>query len=233
MKKFLALLLFVCVQTTFAQEETEQSTTVKKLTRRVKIEDTTLRYDPHSLGISFRMGGVMDSYGSYGTYSTTLEFYTQGRKGKTQYTPMVGIRFSSPFGETNPYTYGGFRWGVLFGGSQYVFDMRSKQTGKGWSMLVNGGFTADMPGIKEFIEIASYPFTIGGELEFKAIYNVHKYVGISFGLHMGYAIGFNAGPLADDILAGNTTDFSDIKALLKRVEVDHNFIIGVNFGIIF
>ena len=155
MKNFLALLLFVCVQTAFAQEELKKTTTttttiVKKSTKKVKPkeEDTTLRYDPHSLGISFRLGGAIAGSGSYGVQNTVFEFYTQERKGMSQYTPMVGIRFSSPIGGNNLYTYGGFRWGVLFGGSQYVFDMRSKETGTGWSMLVNGGLTVDIPSVK-------------------------------------------------------------------------------------
>ena len=225
MKRILALLLFLCVQTTFAQEKIENLT--------IKTTDTTLRYDPHSLGISFRMGGVVGSSESYGVYSTVFEFYTQGRKGRTKYTPMVGIRLSSPLSGANDYTFGGFRWGFLFGGSQYVFDLRSEETGKGWSMLVNGGVTADIPGIKEFIEITSYPITFGAEMEFKAIYNVHKYVGISFGLHMGYAFGFDARQIANDALNGNDMDFSDICGLLNQIDVDHNFTVGFNFGVIF
>ena len=242
MKKFLALLLFMCVQTAFAQEELKTTTTtttttiVKKSTKKVKPkeEDTTLRYDPHSLGISFRIGGAMGKSESYGVYGSVFEFYTQERKGMSQYTPMVGIRISAPISKTNDYTYGGLRWGVLFGGSQYVFDMRSKETSKGWSMLVNGGFTADIPSVKEFIEVTNYPLTLGGELEFKAIYNVHEYVGISFGLHMAYAFGFSAKQLAKDALGDiSSIDTSDIKGLLKQIEVEHNFVIGFNFGIIF
>ena len=232
MKKILALLLFVCVQTSFAQEKKEVS---KKQTKPI---DTTLRYDPHSLGITFRMGGVVAGSGSYGVQNTVFEFYTQGRKGKTKYTPMVGIRLSSPLSKIdlsspsgiNLYTYGGFRWGFLFGGSQYVFDMRSEETGTGWSMLVNGGVTADLPSIKEIIEITNYPLTLGAEIEFKAIYNVHKYVGISFGLHMGYAFGFSILEFAENTIAGIPTGDGDI---FSQMSMDHNFTIGVNFGVIF
>ena len=218
MKKILVLFLFVCAHTTFAQEKTKNLT--------IKTTDNNIRYDPHTLGISFRMGTVIDALGSYGVHNTIFEFYTQGRIGKTKYTPMIALRFSSPIGGVNPHNYGGFRWGVLFGGSQYVFDKRSEQTGLGWSMLVNGGVSADMPSVKEFIDVAKYPITLGTELEFKAIYNVHKYVGISFGLQMGYAFGFTAEKIFNDALAGGAVDVSTI-------EYKHSFVIGFNFGIIF
>ena len=224
MKKFLALLLFVCAQTAFAQETTTTT-------------DTSLRYDPHSLGISFRMGGVIGNNSSYGVQSTVFEFYTRERKGKTKYTPLVGLRFSYPLTGMNAYSYGKFRWGFLFGGSQYVFDKRSAETGTGWSMLVNGGFTTDTPSIKEFIEIAHYPINIGGELEFKAIYNVHKYVGISFGLHMAYALGFTGEQTLKDMIsgAGGSTGGTTPPATSEPIPVtlDHSFTIGFNFGVIF
>ena len=83
------------------------------------------------------------------------------RKGHSQYTLMIGFRLSTSF-SPNDGLYGGFRWGVIFGGSQYLFDMRSKETGLGWSMLANGGTTAELSSFQEIIQIARNPIIIGG-----------------------------------------------------------------------
>ena len=71
--------------------------------------------------------------------------------------------------------------------------------------------------------------TLGVELDFKAIYNVHKYVGVSFGLHMGYAFGFSAQSVIDGMISGTPS----VGGVENPVEYDHSFIVGLNFGLIF
>lgn len=223
MKKMILFLLIFTHIGVYAQEQTD----TKKIE---KIEDTTIRYNPHSLGMSFRFGGLANNrvggtYEHVGVYTTVFEFYTQERKGKSKYTPLVGIRISSPLGGVNPYIYGGLRWGFLFGGSQYVFDLRSKETGLGWSMLVNGGLTAEITSIKEILQISRHPFIIGGELEFKAIYNVHKYTGITFGLHMGYVASVDASTMLEGMLGVSEDEGS--------LNIDHGFTWAFSIGMIF
>ena len=202
----------------------------EKAEKEAREADTTIRYNPHSLGMSFRFGGLANNRMGgisehVGVYTTVFEFYTRARKGKSQYTPLVGLRISSPLGGVNPYTYGGLRWGFLFGGSQYVFDMRSKETGLGWSMLVNGGLTAELSSFKELIQISRNPIIIGGELEFKAIYNVHKYTGITFGLHMGYVASLDASEVLVDMLNQIPSE--------GEFHVDHGFTWAFSIGMIF
>ncbi len=174
-----------------------------------------VQYQPHSTGISYRMGGV----GPIGNQTFSFDFYTRQRKGKSQYTPMVSLRFSEPFSKDTVGYLGGLGyWGFLFGGSQYVFDIRSKETGIGWSMLVNGGMTLEFPttaSVNSISEIARHVFILGGEIDFKAIYNFHKYVGATAGFTMGYALSPN---------------FYDYKA---SSPLDHGFVWGFNLGFIF
>ena len=195
-------------------------------------------YRTHSIAISQRLGGFAETkntmggaqgaagmevegyseYLHYGNYTTVFEFFTEKRKGHSQYTPMIGIRLSTAF-SPNDGLYGGFRWGVIFGGSQYLFDMRSKETGLGWSMLANGGFILDFPTIEEMKSL-KYPGLIGGEVDFKVIYNVHKHVGVTFGLNMGYMF---------------SLDISEVQKPDGSYQVIHNngFAWNLNFGVIF
>ena len=201
-------------------------------------------YKPHTIAISQRVGGIGEiknrvsastgggssiaiadgsEFAHHSTATTVIEFYTQTRKGRSQYTPMIGFRFTFPFSSYNG-LYGGFRGGVLFGGSQYLFDLRNKQTGIGWSMLANGGFIIDFPSISDMLAIR-YPVILGGEVDFKVIYNVHKYVGITFGLNVGYQVSLDLSkfPLG----AGSTSTG------IPELVINNGFTWGLSFGVMF
>lgn len=226
--KRLLFIMVLSVGIIYAQETPRQEKPVK----------AKKGYRTHSIAISQRLGGFAETkntmsgamggdsvevggyseYSHYGNYTTVFEFFTQKRKGHSQYTPMIGFRLSTSF-SPNDGLYGGFRWGVILGGSQYLFDMRSKETGLGWSMLANGGFILDFPTIEEMTSF-KYPALIGGEVDFKVIYNVHKHVGITFGLNMGYQFSLDA---------------SELKKPDGSFGVIHNngFMWNFNFGVIF
>ena len=146
------------------------------------------RYLPHTIEIATYFGGdisyniLADRVNSFFNGALVLNFYTENRsKRENGYTPLVQLRMS--YGTApilKPLTLG-----VLFGGSQYVFDLRGPQNGIGWSMLANGGMSFDFSSIFTLAAFLN-SFTIGGEVEFKAIYNFHKYVGVTFGILLGY-----------------------------------------------
>ncbi len=200
----LLLLAMILTGVSYAEETPAETPAVETpATKTTK----SLKYRTHSIAISQRLGGTMgyqniigvDSIGgddiSIGGYSyprynvgnflTSIEFFTQRRKGRSQYTPMVAIRLGYNGSDDLAHNYAGFYWGVLFGGSQYLFDFRSKETGLGWSMMANGGFTIDLIGdLDKFTEL-KYPMMLGGEVDLKAIYNFHEQIGVTFGFNMG------------------------------------------------
>lgn len=218
-------------------------------------------YRPHSIAISQRLGGV-DNYQTgvdivniglgaigdgldfgtlsaltaqnhYGAFSTQIEFYTQRRKGRSQYTPMIGLRIT--YAGDTPNALGGFHYGVLLGGSQYIFDFRSKETGLGWSMMANGGVTLDIGSFSDTTDVEydgmklslpnNYPIIFGAEVDFKVIYNFHKEIGATAGFNMGYQHSY--GVKAFDV----TTVGPGIPALM--LVLDHSFVWALNIGIIF
>ncbi|MGL5955940.1 MAG: hypothetical protein ACRC0X_04965 [Brevinema sp.] len=198
--KYLLYLVLLSSVSVFAQDTTADIKTLKKAQKEA-VYNRDIEYEPHSIGISYRLGGIgifqqdvveqspRQRRFMVGYQNINFEFYTRTRRGKTQYTPLVELRFGIPFNNNNPgVLFINNTWGFLFGGSQYVFDYRSKEHGMGWSMLANGGFTIEFPTVSSFNSIHDLKYTgiIGGELEFKAIYNVHKYLGVSFGFVLGY-----------------------------------------------
>ena len=193
-------------------------------------------YRPHSIAISQRVGGMGEvknrisatvggdqkpiiadgsEYAYYDGMTTVIEFFTQKRKGRSQYTPMLSFRFSFPFTSYDG-LYGGFRWGFLFGGSQYLFDLRSK-AGTGWSMLANGGFIIDIGEVTSL----HYPVIFGGEVDFKVIYNIHKYTGFTFGLNVGYQVSFDA------------TKANTSSGAIPEIIINNGFSWNLNFGVMF
>ncbi|MGL5253812.1 MAG: hypothetical protein ACRC9L_02140 [Brevinema sp.] len=146
------------------------------------------RYYAHTLEIAISMGLDINfklfssDNAVFVNRFVALNIYTENRKKNARgYSPLLQFRFgygTSPSLE-EPIL------GFLLGGSQYLFDYRSSLAGIGWSMLANGGMSFDFP-LNIPQNRSFYPFTLGGELEFKAIYNFHRYVGVSFGLQMGY-----------------------------------------------
>lgn len=212
-------------------------------------------YRTHSIAISQRFGGtaglntIIDPsialsqnenaslknlgqtrYDHYATFLTSIEFFTQKRTGRTQYTPMVAVRLG--YADSNiGSSWGGFHWGFLFGGSQYVFDARAKTTGLGWSMLVNGGLTLDFPTIDKMEKI-NFPIILGGEIDFKTIYNFHKNVGITFGVNFGY--NFSAGILNPaEVSLSSTENLTGPGVPPLGLLFDHNFSWAFNVGFIF
>ncbi|MGL5955941.1 MAG: hypothetical protein ACRC0X_04970 [Brevinema sp.] len=201
-------------------------------------------YRIHSIAVSQRFGGVSSyqtmfdiagiisggsidgftAHYNYANYMTSLEFFTQRRKGRSQYTPMVAIRLG--YNTSKSYSLSGFHWGFLFGGSQYIFDFRSKETGLGWSMLANGGLTIDFPNISA-IKSLTFPVNIGGEVDFKAIYNFHKYIGVTFGFNIGYSFAL------DGSIIKVIGDLTGPGIPPTYILADHNLVWSFNVGVIF
>ncbi|MGL4367014.1 MAG: hypothetical protein ACRCTQ_01855 [Brevinemataceae bacterium] len=123
---------------------------------------------------------------------TVLEFYTQERKGATLYTPYVQIRFATPMlADNQKGTFiEQFRWGFLFGGSQTVFSKIEKNSGTGWSLQLNGGFTMDFLSAADYShmspDVINTPVNFGAELSLRAVYNFHRYVAFTFGFDIAY-----------------------------------------------
>ena len=216
----LLCLLILSHINTFGQEDTEQvlKNTVTKKPKSVY----TL---PHSIGISQRFGGSRVWTTGLNYYQaaslTSVDFYIQKRKGMSQYTPLIQLRLAGPLGSAHSiFPLGGatsfpptnvptvdytpyfgafvrtFNIGFLLGGSQYIFDMRSKVLGTGWSLLVNGGFTINFyKSPSDYYEsdtcIFSIPVSIGGEVSFKPVYNFSRRLAITFGFDMGFEMFYN------------------------------------------
>ena len=218
------------------KEEVAKTETSKKKATKKKVSKKK-GYRPHSVAFSQRIGGIGEvrnrisatangtngsliladgsEYAYFDGTTTVIEFFTQKRKGRSQYTPMLSLRFSFPFSSYNG-IYGGSRWGFLFGGSQYLFDLRTK-AGTGWSMLANGGLIIDIGEVTTL----HYPVVLGGEVDFKVIYNLHKFAGFTFGLNIGYQVSF-------DGTKANTTSGG-----IPEVIINNGFSWGLNFGVMF
>ncbi len=242
------LLMLVCLLTmsqmeTFGQEIATQTPEVKKS-----------GYRPHSIGITQRFGGGrVWAKGLGANYHqalslTTLDFYTEKRKGKSQYSPLVQLRITAPMGylsltsdkskalETLDRltidTYGpfisSFSAGFLFGGSQYLFDKRSKETGKGWSMLLNGGFIINIYSVEsmDYMMLKS-PISFGTELSFKPVYNFSKNIAVTFGFDIGYEISFNQPIVIND----NLEDYFSGPSMGDRFQ--HALTYGFSVGVLF
>lgn len=203
------------------------------------------RYNPHTFEISTLIGGdalfsTQFGHRNFFTGMTVLNIYTENRyKRNRGYTPLVQFRVgygSSPFYKSH----GNISLGLLFGGSQYVFDFRGEDSGIGWSMLVNGGMSFDFSPnlIKKYF---SFPAALGGELEFKAIYNFHKYVGITFGFLMGYSLtadvsalfGGGSGYSGATDGAGFPVYTPGAKVITPGLIIDQNFRWAFTVGVIF
>ena len=190
-------------------------------------------YQPHSIGISTRLGAAhrFNVYENSSLFlsTTTLDFYAGKRIGKTKYNSLIQFRFSTPV--ISEYTtifpmFNEFRWGLLLGGSQYAFDFRTTQ-GTGWSMLVNGGMSFDLPTISRFDDLMSSVVIIGVELDFKAIYNFSKYNAVTFGLNLGYHVSYTYRP--DAVL----DDEGFALAMPQGLYVEQAFVWGFSVGVLF
>ena len=190
-------------------------------------------YQLHSIGISTRLGAAhrFNVYENSSLFlsTTTLDFYAGKRIGKTKYNSLIQFRFSTPV--ISEYTtifpmFNEFRWGLLLGGSQYAFDFRTTQ-GTGWSMLVNGGMSFDLPTIPRFDDLMSSVVIIGVELDFKAIYNFSKYNAITFGLNLGYHVSYTYRP--DAVL----DDEGFALAMPQGLYVEQAFVWGFSVGVLF
>ncbi|MGL5956151.1 MAG: hypothetical protein ACRC0X_06045 [Brevinema sp.] len=195
-------------------------------------EKTTYIYQAHSIGISTRFGGGLmanvreNSYISLST--TTLDFYAGKRIGASKYNSLIQFRFSTPYTiYDTPYPFlQEFRWGLLLGGSQYAFDKRSSE-GIGWSMLVNGGLLFDLPTIERMKNPEQSVVVLGVELDFKTIYNFHKYTAITFGTSFAYHTSYT---LRND----NLTDLEGFPIpMTQGIHLEHAFVWGLSLGVLF
>lgn len=240
-----ASILVISVGNIFAQEVANSTAVIQSQQKSEK----TSGYRSHSIGITQRFGGAFTMASGLGVdYNqamslTTLDFYIKKRSGRSQYTPFIQIRFSMPMGgrsytkneygssllslaEADYYVdslgpfMGRFGLGILFGGSQYLFDKRSKETGKGWSMMINGGMVISIYAFKgiEYLMMLKTPLGVGVELGFKPIYNFSKNIALTFGFDIGYELSSSQ---------SNNKDFS-MSDLLQHA-VTYGFSIGVLF----
>lgn len=204
------------------------------------------RYNPHTFEISTLIGGdalfsTQFGHRNFVTGMTVLNIYTENRfKRNRGYTPLVQFRVG--YGKMPFYkSHGNTSIGLLFGGSQYVFDFRGEDSGIGWSMLANGGMSFDFsPSLLN--NYLSFPAALGAELEFKAIYNFHKYVGITFGFLIGYSLTADVSRLFGSEGSGYSgpVDSSGFpiyspgtKVVTPGLIIDQNFRWAFSVGVIF
>ncbi len=190
-------------------------------------------YQPHSIGISTRLGAAhrFNVYQNSSVFlsTTTLDFYAGKRIGKTKYNSLIQFRLSTPV--SSDYStifpmFNEFRWGLLLGGSQYAFDYRTEQ-GTGWSTLINGGMSFDLPTIPRFDDLMSSVLIVGVELDFKSIYNFSKYNAITFGLNLGYHVSYTFRP---DVSLDNEGFALPIP---QGLYIEHAFVWGFSVGVLF
>lgn len=231
LKPMLKVLLILSMGTTvlFAQNTTSEESTPS--TPKEKSKKYT--YNPHTIGISTRIGGAglynVAENNHVGLNTTTIDFYPGKRIGKTKYVSLIQFRFSIPFcsiPSSFPF-FNEFRWGILLGGSQYLFDYRI-ENGLGWSMIVNGGLLFDLPTIDRLKNSPNHSaLNLGTELDFKVIYNIEKYTAITFGFNVGYTISYTYRP---DI----TLDQEGFPLPIPQgVYLEHAFVWGFNIGVLF
>ena len=190
-------------------------------------------YQPHSIGISTRLGAAhrFNVYQNSSLFlsTTTLDFYAGKRVGKTKYNSLIQFRISTPV--SSEYTaifpmFNEFRWGLLLGGSQYAFDYRTEQ-GVGWSTLINGGMSFDLPTIPRFGDLMSSLVIVGIELDIKSIYNFNKYNAITFGLNLGYHVSYTYRP---DVIYD---DEGFPLPVPQGLYIEHAFVWGFSVGVLF
>ncbi|MGL4367463.1 MAG: hypothetical protein ACRCTQ_04190 [Brevinemataceae bacterium] len=228
------ILLPVIITILFAGDLFSQETSIITSIKKKKFE-----YQPHSIGVSTRLGlgkifSLDNSSCIMGINTRVFDFYIGNpknlnkRMGKTKYATLLQLRFTTPFmDDPNKGTFmNEMRWGVLFGGSQYVFDLRT-QNGLGWSMLVNGGLSIDFPGINRMKDLANNLINMGVELDFKTVYNFQKFAAVTFGMNFGYNLGY-------EYLSSVPTDSSGYPLPHKiGINILQAFVWGINIGFLF
>ncbi|MGL4394694.1 MAG: hypothetical protein ACRCS8_05670 [Brevinema sp.] len=200
-----------------------------------KKEKKPYQYYPHTIGISTRLGG----YGRFNIgantanflSTTTLDFYAGKRVGKTGYNSLIQFRLAGGNKDSLQAAFpflDEFRWGLLLGGSQYIFDKRNSEF-IGWSMLVNGGLSVDFPHIPRLkANPLASAVAAGIELDFKAIYNFEKFTAITFGMNLAYVISYtdHSTPVFD---AENFPNPNFPKGLY----IENAFVFGFSIGVLF
>ncbi|MGL5955172.1 MAG: hypothetical protein ACRC0X_00990 [Brevinema sp.] len=188
-------------------------------------------YDSGTIGVATRfMGNHNISKDKNFAYSLTmLEFYPQKRFGLLGYTSYFQLRFAVPFLQDQRLGYfmNEFRWGLLLGGSSRVLHIMDQE--RGWSLLLNGGMTVDLPSASRLKEMTdnniNTPVNLGAELELKAVFNFHQYAAITFGFSLGYVMTFSyfGSTVINNITIPNP----------YNLKFDHAFIYGLSVGFLF
>ena len=223
-------LLAILFTTSFMYAQESVNTTNQESQKK---EKKPYVYQPHSIGISTRLGAAhrFNVYQNSSLFlnTTVVDFYAGKRIGKTKYNSLIQFRFSTPV--VSDYStifplFNEFRWGLLLGGSQYAFDFRTEQ-GTGWSMMVNGGMSFDLPTIPRFKDLMSSLVIVGVEIDIKSIYNFSKYNAIIFGLNLGYHVSYTyrSEAISDD------EGFALPMPL--GLYIEHAFVWGFSVGILF
>ncbi|MGL4676330.1 MAG: hypothetical protein ACRCWI_01520 [Brevinema sp.] len=199
---------------------------------------TIFAYEPGTIGVATRfmgdynIGAVESSSHKNFAYSLTMiEFYPQKRFGLLGYTSYFQLRFAVPFTQNQRVGHfmNEFRWGLLLGGSSRVLNTINKDKGTGWSLLLNGGMTIDLPSVTRLKDMTTTdinsPINLGAELELKAVFNFHKYVAVTFGFSLGYVMTFSyfGDTVIDNIIIPNPYDLRFDQALVYGLSVGFLF----------
>ena len=197
MKKYILVLLMI-VSPLIGQEksEAEIKNEIKQLSSDLKVlQKEKVKFDlkkQHWFSIFTRMDGV-----AFHEFSSVLPVSTSGIElflgSKVYFYGRLDFYFE--LGHNNKVSYQGGIGGV-FGIGGYLLNDRDIKTGKGWSVMLNGGISvkgamfADLyppvSGKKDGIRPYSNFLEIGAEISIKGIYNVHKNLGIAIGPHLAY-----------------------------------------------
>ena len=204
MKKYMLLLALLVTSPLLGQErsEAEIENEIKQLSSELKVlqkekalQKENIKFDlkkQHWFSVFTRMDAVwFREFGSVLPVSTSgIEFFL----GKKVY--FYGrLDFYFELGHDSKVSYQGGIGGV-FGVGGYLLNDRDIKTGKGWSVMLNGGISVKGALFSNLYPSVSWekygpnPYRnfleIGAEINLKGLYNVHKNLAIAIGPHMAY-----------------------------------------------
>ena len=197
MKKMLLLILMLA-SPLMAQEksETEIKNEIKQLSSELKVlQKEKIQFNlnkQHWFSIFTRMDGVV-----FNEFNSVLPISTSGIElflgSKVYFYGRLDFYFE--LGHNSKVSYQGGIGGV-FGIGGYLLNDRDIKTGKGWSVMLNGGISIKAAMFSDLYPAVSWekngadPYSnfleIGAEINIKGIYNVHKNLGIAIGPHLAY-----------------------------------------------
>ena len=141
------------------------------------------------MAISVQLGGVGVLASSLFTTGVSLELMAAKKKSKAYFY----MKFDTAFTPTHKSLYGVNLHGLI-GAGGYVFDNRSKETGIGSSVVLNGGlqFGGAIPFANDSSDTLIYSLSfLGAEINTRYRYHFTPNIAIQFGLDLGGSLGAN------------------------------------------